>query len=69
MGGTFTDFSVFNQETGELFIYQDRSTPSDQSRAILQVLRAVLELRNASPEESITSVIRLQRSASVQNHM
>ena len=30
VGGTFTDFSVFNQETGELFNYKDSSTPADQ---------------------------------------
>ena len=32
VGGTFTDFSVFNQETGELFNYKDSSTPADPSR-------------------------------------
>lgn len=31
VGGTFTDFSVFNQETGELFNYKDSSTPAVQS--------------------------------------
>ena len=53
VGGTFTDFSVFNQETGELFNYKDSSTPSDPSRAIVKGVRDVLELRNASPEEVI----------------
>ena len=32
VGGTFTDFSVFNQETGELFNYKDSSTPADPSK-------------------------------------
>ena len=32
VGGTFTDFSVFNRETGELFNYKDSSTPADPSR-------------------------------------
>ena len=32
VGGTFTDFSVFNQETGELFNYKDSSTPADPFR-------------------------------------
>ena len=30
VGGTFTDFSIFHQETGELIHYKDSSTPSDQ---------------------------------------
>ncbi len=39
VGGTFTDFSVFNQETGELFNYKDSSTPADPSRAIVKGVR------------------------------
>ena len=35
VGGTFTDFSVFDQESGELFHYKDSSTPSDPSRATI----------------------------------
>ena len=36
VGGTFTDFSVFDQETGELFNYKDSSTPADPSKAIVK---------------------------------
>lgn len=51
VGGTFTDFSVFNQETGELFNYKDSSTPADPSRAIVKGVQDVLEMKKASPEE------------------
>ena len=44
VGGTFTDFSVFNRETGELFNYKDSSTPADPSRAIVKGIKDVLEI-------------------------
>ena len=36
VGGTFTDFSVFNQEKGELLNYKDSSTTADPYRAIVK---------------------------------
>lgn len=51
VGGTFTDFSVFNQETGELFNYKDSSTPADPSRAIVKGVQDVLEIKQAQPAE------------------
>lgn len=51
VGGTFTDFSVFNQETGELFNYKDSSTPADPSRAIVKGVQDVLEIKGAGPQE------------------
>lgn len=50
VGGTFTDFSVFNQETGELFNYKDSSTPADPSRAIVKGVQDVLAMKQAGPE-------------------
>ena len=50
VGGTFTDFSVFNQETGELFNYKDSSTPADPSRAIVKGVQDVLEIKQAGAE-------------------
>lgn len=50
VGGTFTDFSVFNQETGELFNYKDSSTPADPSRAIVKGVQDVLSIKEAGPE-------------------
>lgn len=51
VGGTFTDFSVFNQETGELFNYKDSSTPADPSRAIVKGVQDVLKIKEARPDE------------------
>jgi N-methylhydantoinase A len=53
VGGTFTDFSVFNQETGELFHYKDSSTPADPSRAIVKGVRDVLEIKKAKADEVV----------------
>ena len=44
VGGTFTDFSVFEHESGELFHYKDSSTPADPSKAIIQGVLAVLAM-------------------------
>ena len=51
VGGTFTDFSVFNEETGEFFNYKDSSTPDDPSRAIVKGVLDVLKIKGAKPEE------------------
>lgn len=47
VGGTFTDFSVFNADTGELFHYKDSSTPADPSMAIVKGVQDVLSIKNA----------------------
>ena len=47
VGGTFTDFSIFNRDTGELFHFKDSSTPGDPSRAIVKGVQDVLELQHA----------------------
>lgn len=51
VGGTFTDFSVFNQETGELFNYKDSSTSDDPSRAIVKGVQDVLNMKKADAKE------------------
>lgn len=51
VGGTFTDFSVFNLETGELFNYKDSSTPADPSRAIVKGVEDVLKIKKADAKE------------------
>ena len=51
VGGTFTDFSVFNLETGELIHYKDSSTPDDPSRAIVKGVQDVLREQQASAGE------------------
>lgn len=51
VGGTFTDFSIFHQETGELIHYKDSSTPSDPSRAIVKGVLDVLQMEDADPSQ------------------
>lgn len=51
VGGTFTDFSIFHQETGELIHYKDSSTPADPSRAIVKGVQDMLEMENAKPDQ------------------
>ena len=53
VSGTFTDFSVFNLETGELFHYKDSSTPGDPSRAIVKGVKDVLEIKKAQAQDVV----------------
>ena len=50
VGGTFTDFSVFEHESGELFHYKDSSTPADPSKAIIQGVLAVLAMQKVQAD-------------------
>ena len=43
VGGTFTDFTLLNEKTGEVLFYKVSSTPSDPSEAILVGAREMLE--------------------------
>ena len=51
VGGTFTDFSVFNLDTGELINYKDSSTPDDPSRAIVRGVQELLVQEKAEAEQ------------------
>ena len=51
VGGTFTDFSVFDTQNGELFHYKHSSTPIDPSQAIVNGIKRILEIKNVKPEE------------------
>ncbi len=51
VGGTFTDFSVFNVESKELFHFKHSSTPDDPSRAILNGINQILEIKGIKPSE------------------
>lgn len=48
VGGTFTDFSVFKQETGKLFHFKHSSTNQDSSIAIVNGILHVLEMEAAT---------------------
>ncbi len=43
VGGTFTDFSVFNTVTGKLFHFKHSSTPEDPSKAIVNGISQILQ--------------------------
>lgn len=51
VGGTFTDFSVFEQETGRLFHFKHSSTNYDSSVAIVDGILKVLEMEHATTAE------------------
>lgn len=51
VGGTFTDFSVFNTKTGRLFHFKRSSTPADPSEAIVKGIESILHDNEIKPEE------------------
>ena len=42
IGGTFTDFALFDQSGGEMFIHKQLTTPDDPSRAVLEGTKHLL---------------------------
>ena len=42
IGGTFTDFALYDEQSGELAIYKQLTTPDDPSRAVLEGSVALL---------------------------
>lgn len=53
VGGTFTDFSVFRQDTGHLFHFKHSSTNHDSSVAIVDGILKVLEMEGAVTEQVV----------------
>ncbi len=51
VGGTFTDFSIFDTETSELSHYKYSSTPEDPSKAIVGGIVSILTERCIAPED------------------
>ncbi|WP_142846741.1 hydantoinase/oxoprolinase family protein [Telmatospirillum sp. J64-1] len=51
VGGTFTDFTLLNETSGEVLFYKVSSTPSDPSEAIRTGTRALLDEFSVKPEE------------------
>ena len=41
IGGTFTDFVVLDETSGEIFVAKDLTTPADPSLGVLRGLRAL----------------------------
>lgn len=51
VGGTFTDFTIFNTENENLYHYKQSSTPDDPSRSIVNGIMHILEEYDISPSE------------------
>lgn len=51
VGGTFTDVTLLNSETGKYYTYKLSSTPYDQSVAIMNGVKEILELYNIPASE------------------
>lgn len=50
IGGTFTDFCLFNQKSGEILKFKTSSTPRDPSDAIEMGIREIIDKFNFKPE-------------------
>ena len=51
VGGTFTDLSVFNTQTEQIFNYKLSSTPQDPSQAIVTGIETLLGLLGMQAEQ------------------
>lgn len=51
VGGTFTDFSIFDTAEKRLFHFKHSSTPEDPSRAIVNGILHILENEHINPED------------------
>ncbi len=49
IGGTFTDFLLINDQTGDFAVFKALTTPHDPSEAVLNGLGQLLELAQAEP--------------------
>ena len=51
IGGTFTDFALYDTSTGDLRVHKTLTDSEDPSRALIQGLRELLEEIGSSPKE------------------
>ena len=51
VGGTFTDFSLFDTESGALRHYKRSSTPEDPSKAIMGGIQEILAEQKIDPAQ------------------
>ena len=50
VGGTFTDFSIFDTEKRRLFHFKHSSTPEDPSRAIVNGILHIMKSERYQPQ-------------------
>lgn len=53
VGGTFTDFSMFEVESGKLWHHKQSSTPEDPSKAIVSGILHILQQHEAQPGQVV----------------
>ena len=51
IGGTFTDFALFNEARGEMYIHKQLTTPDDPSRAVLEGAKHLLARKGVAMAE------------------
>ena len=56
IGGTFTDFALLDEESGQLAIHKQLTTPDDPSRAVLEGIDSLLRREGVSIT-SITAIV------------
>ncbi len=56
IGGTFTDFVLLNEETGENRIGKNLTTPEDPSEGVITGLKSLIEEENIDPHQISTIV-------------
>ncbi len=56
IGGTFTDFALLNEDSGQLAVHKQLTTPDDPSRAVLDGIRDLLG-RERVDIESIAAIV------------
>ena len=51
VGGTFTDFTISNSDSGDNLFFKLPSTPADPSEAIVEGVRQILDIFNIAPAD------------------
>ncbi|MBL8697060.1 MAG: hydantoinase/oxoprolinase family protein [Alphaproteobacteria bacterium] len=61
VGGTFTDFFIYEEGSGEFFVHKTPSTPDNPARAIVEGLKAACAARGLDPRD----ISRLEHGTTV----
>src|SRR5262245_23652483 len=56
IGGTFTDFALFDDAGGEIVVHKQLTTPADPSQAVIEGVRTVTAAAGIRPAE-VASVV------------
>ena len=56
IGGTFTDFALLDQQTGELKVWKELTTPHDPAQGVMTGLRGLFESAGANASQVETAI-------------